>query len=106
MGNDESLAAIDGPSAGQGKSETYTFPLVALTLLFFVWGFITSLNDILIPHLKSVFSLNYTQAMLIQFCFFGAYFLVSMPASALIMHIPAHSEHPFRFNMNTCSGRT
>ena len=87
MGNDESLAAIDGPSAGQGKSETYTFPLVALTLLFFVWGFITSLNDILIPHLKSVFSLNYTQAMLIQFCFFGAYFLVSMPASALITRI-------------------
>ena len=87
MGNDESLAAIDGPSAGQGKSETYTFPLVALTILFFVWGFITSLNDILIPHLKSVFSLNYTQAMLIQFCFFGAYFLVSMPASALITRI-------------------
>lgn len=87
MGNDESPAAIDGPSAGQGKSETYTFPLVALTLLFFVWGFITSLNDILIPHLKSVFSLNYTQAMLIQFCFFGAYFLVSMPASALITRI-------------------
>ncbi|EGM69812.1 putative glucose transporter in maltodextrin utilization [Shewanella sp. HN-41] len=49
-----------------------------------MWGFITCLNDILIPHLKAVFSLNYTQAMLIQFCFFGAYFLVSIPAGNLV----------------------
>ena len=53
-------------------------------MLFFMWGFITSLNDILIPHLKSVFELNYTQAMLVQFCFFGSYFLMSIPASRLI----------------------
>jgi FHS family L-fucose permease-like MFS transporter len=43
--------------------------LAILTSLFFIWGFITCLNDILIPHLKSVFTLNYTQAMLIQFAF-------------------------------------
>lgn len=61
--------------------------LVILTSLFFMWGFITCLNDILIPHLKNVFSLNYTQAMLIQFCFFGAYFIVSMPAASLIKKI-------------------
>ena len=60
------------PAAGPSASGQ-RFALVALTSLFFMWGFITSLNDILIPHLKSVFSLNYTQAMLIQFCFFGAY---------------------------------
>lgn len=65
----------------------YQWPLAALTTLFFMWGFLTCLNDILIPHLKSVFSLNYTQAMLVQFCFFGAYFVVSMPAGALVRRI-------------------
>ncbi len=60
------------------------FALVSLTMLFFMWGFITCLNDILIPHLKNVFDLNYTQAMLIQFCFFGAYFIVSLPAGYLV----------------------
>ncbi len=60
------------------------FALVSLTSLFFMWGFITCLNDILIPYLKNLFSLNYTQAMLIQFCFFSAYFLVSLPAGKLV----------------------
>jgi len=73
-------------SLGQNTSGQ-RFALVALTSLFFMWGFITSLNDILIPHLKSVFSLNYTQAMLIQFCFFGAYFLVSVPAGNLVKKV-------------------
>lgn len=77
--------------SGQDQSSQSTsgqrFALIALTSLFFMWGFITSLNDILIPHLKSVFSLNYTQAMLIQFCFFGAYFLVSVPAGNLVKKV-------------------
>ncbi|WP_196140512.1 sugar MFS transporter [Aliikangiella sp. G2MR2-5] len=60
------------------------FALVTLTSLFFMWGFITCLNDILIPYLKASFELNYTQAMLIQFCFFGAYFVVSLPAGKLV----------------------
>jgi len=54
--------------------------LSILTSLFFIWGFITCLNDILIPHLKAMFTLDYTQAMLVQFCFFGAYFMVSVPS--------------------------
>jgi len=58
----------------------YLGSLTILTSLFFIWGFITCLNDILIPHLKSVFTLNYTQAMLVQFCFFTAYFVVSVQA--------------------------
>ncbi|CAN0289934.1 unnamed protein product [Chrysoparadoxa australica] len=45
-----------------------------------MWGFITCLNDILIPYLKGAFNLSFTQAMLIQFCFFSAYFIVSLPA--------------------------
>jgi FHS family L-fucose permease-like MFS transporter len=65
-------------------SANYTLPLAGLTALFFMWGFITCLNDILIPHLKNLFSLSYTQAMLIQFCFFGAYFIVSIPAGKLV----------------------
>lgn len=67
-----------------GGNSNYRFALVSLTSLFFMWGFITCLNDILIPHLKEVFSLSYTEAMLIQFCFFGAYFLVSIPAGNLV----------------------
>jgi len=65
----------------------YFGALSLLTSLFFIWGFITCLNDILIPHLKSVFTLNYTQAMLIQFCFFAAYFLVSIPSGAIVKKI-------------------
>ena len=62
----------------------YFGSLALLTSLFFIWGFITCLNDILIPHLKSVFTLNYTQAMLVQFCFFTAYFVVSVPSGYLV----------------------
>lgn len=52
-----------------------------------MWGFITCLNDILIPYLKGAFELSYTQAMLVQFCFFGAYFVVSVPAGYLVSKI-------------------
>jgi FHS family L-fucose permease-like MFS transporter len=66
---------------------SYFGSLTILTSLFFIWGFITCLNDILIPHLKSVFTLNYTQAMLVQFCFFTAYFVVSVPSGYLVEKI-------------------
>ena len=64
-----------------------TTPLIIITILFFMWGFLTCLNDVLIPHLKAVYTLNYVQAMLVQFCFFGAYFVVSIPAGLLIKKI-------------------
>jgi MFS transporter, FHS family, L-fucose permease len=67
--------------------QSYTASLSILTSLFFIWGFITCLNDILIPHLKAVFTLSYTQAMLIQFCFFTAYFLMSVPSGYLVEKI-------------------
>jgi len=54
------------------------------TSLFFMWGFLTSLNDTLIPHLKSVFDLDYTQAMLVQFAFFSSYFVFAFPAGKVI----------------------
>jgi FHS family L-fucose permease-like MFS transporter len=58
--------------------------LIAVTTLFFMWGFITVLNDILVPHLKSVFDLTYLQASMIQFVFFTAYFVMSLPAGKII----------------------
>lgn len=67
--------------------QSYRGSLAILTSLFFIWGFITCLNDILIPHLKAVFTLSYTQAMLIQFCFFTAYFLMSVPSGYLVEKI-------------------
>ncbi|ALO42606.1 sugar MFS transporter [Pseudoalteromonas phenolica] len=69
------------------QPQNNTFALITLTTLFFMWGFITCLNDILIPYLKNAFSLTYTQAMLVQFCFFGAYFIVSIPAGTLVSKI-------------------
>ncbi|WP_394494403.1 sugar MFS transporter [Shewanella sp. ENK2] len=80
-------APLNAESAEMGsvhQSGNFKFALMALTSLFFMWGFLTCLNDILIPYLKSMFELSYTQAMLVQFCFFGAYFIVSVPAGALV----------------------
>ena len=59
------------------QKKNYSAPLAFLTMLFFMWGFITCLNDILIPHFKAIFVLSYFQSMLIQFAFFGAYFVGS-----------------------------
>jgi len=69
------------------NGQNYNFALTVLTSLFFMWGFITCLNDILIPHLKAVFTLNYTQVMFIQFSFFTAYAVVSLPAGILVEKI-------------------
>ncbi|BBB12282.1 sugar MFS transporter [Sphingopyxis sp. FD7] len=55
--------------------------------LFFIFGGITSLNDVLIPKLKELFTLNYTQAMLIQFCFFTAYLVIGIPGAKLVKRI-------------------
>jgi FHS family L-fucose permease-like MFS transporter len=66
------------------SSSSYTGPLAVVTTLFFMWGFLTCLNDILVPHLKPIFDLNYAEVMLIQFAFFGAYFLFSIPSAKII----------------------
>lgn len=65
-------------ASGSDTHKNYYGPLFLVTLLFFMWGFITCMNDILIPHLKSVFTLQNWQAMLIQTAFFGAYFIISL----------------------------
>jgi len=65
-------------------AKSYGGPLAIVTTLFFMWGFLTCLNDILVPHLKSIFDLNYAKVMLIQFAFFGAYFIFSIPSAKII----------------------
>jgi FHS family L-fucose permease-like MFS transporter len=58
--------------------------MAMVTTLFFFWGFVTVLNDILVPHLKSIFDLNYAKVMLIQFAFFSAYFIFSIPSAKIV----------------------
>jgi FHS family L-fucose permease-like MFS transporter len=65
----------------------YSRPLAIVTTLFFMWGFLTCLNDILVPHLKSIFDLSYARVMLVQFAFFSAYFLFSVPWSKVVNRI-------------------
>jgi MFS transporter, FHS family, L-fucose permease len=77
-------ATATNGKATPGSANNNTFAMTVLTSLFFMWGFITCLNDILIPHLKKLFTLNYTEAMLIQFTFFGAYFIMSLPSGLLV----------------------
>jgi MFS transporter, FHS family, L-fucose permease len=72
------------PASLPDNSTSYTVPLAVVTTLFFMWGFLTCLNDILVPHLKSIFELNYTETLLIQFAFFGAYFVFSIPSGKVI----------------------
>ena len=85
-GNNETTADI---AAGE-STKGYKSAFAILTMLFFMWGFITCLNDILIPYLKAVFELNYFEAMLIQFAFFGAYFVGSVIYFFISKTIPSN----------------
>ena len=78
----ESDSAQSTPATS--ATPNYLRPLAIVTTLFFMWGFLTCLNDILIPHLKSIFDLSYARAMLVQFAFFSAYFLFSVPWSKVV----------------------
>ena len=76
--------AQTAPSSGHGSNTRVA--MVVMSAIFFMWGFITVLNDVLIPHLKSLFTLNYAQVMLVQFTFFGAYFVMSLPSGKVVSH--------------------
>ena len=65
-------------------SSTNLAAMAMVTTLFFFWGFVTVLNDILVPHLKAIFDLNYAKVMLIQFAFFSAYFIFSIPSAKIV----------------------
>jgi len=68
----------------QIQTPRYTAAMTFMSLLFFMWGFVTCLNDMLIPHLKALYHLDYARAMLVQFCFFGAYLVMSLPMALLL----------------------
>src|SRR5437868_11761382 len=76
----ESAQSIPPVSA----APNYSRPLSIVTTLFFMWGFLTCLNDILVPHLRSIFDLSYAGVMLIQFAFFSAYFVFSLPCAKVV----------------------
>src|SRR3984885_6208923 len=68
-------------------SRNYTVPLMLMVSLYFGIGFVTALNDILIPHFKDLFHLTNVLALLVQFCFFGAYFVMSLPCGWIVGRI-------------------
>jgi FHS family L-fucose permease-like MFS transporter len=72
------------PVQTSGVAASYGPALTVLTTLFFIWGSLTSLNDVLIPFAQHVFTLNLAQSMLIQTAFFLAYFIISLPAAKII----------------------
>ncbi|MGD0306981.1 MAG: sugar MFS transporter [Candidatus Acidiferrales bacterium] len=71
-------------SAASFENKTNVPALAMVTTLFFVWGFLTSLNDVLIPHFKNLFGLKYAGASLVQTAFFASYFVFSLPSGKLI----------------------
>src|SRR5437588_5228616 len=78
------VSANTSAAPGAAQTSSRKAALAVVTSLFFMWGFVTVLNDVLIPHLKSIFDLKYAKASLIQSAFFLAYFLFSLPAAKLI----------------------
>ncbi len=70
--------------AGPDLATTNARAMSIATMLFFMWGFLTCLNDILIPHLRSIFQLGYAQVMMVQLCFFTSYFVFALPAGKLV----------------------
>ena len=80
-------ASNNGANLNAGNEGAYKLAFAVVTSLFFIFGFITCLNDILVPHLKSLFKLDYTQAALVQFCFFSAYFVASLPAGRIVTRL-------------------
>ena len=84
------MALASGAAVSRGSSDTHIdAPQLQLFVmgLFFIFGGITSLNDVIIPKLKELFTLNFTQAMLVQFCFFAAYAVIGIPGARLVKKI-------------------
>jgi FHS family L-fucose permease-like MFS transporter len=69
------------------QTKSYQSSFISVTILFFLWGFITVLVDSLVPRLKDVFEMSYAKTVLVQFAFFTAFFVVSLPAGAILTKI-------------------
>ena len=81
------IAAATSATAAETGRKSYTIPLALMVSLYFSIGFITALNDILVPHFKDLFHLTNVAALLVQFCFFGAYFVMSVPSGWIVGRI-------------------
>jgi len=88
VANSDTSGVVSAADSGKGPAP-YRPALTLLASLFFMWGFITVINNTLLPHLRSVFDLNYTQTTLLESAFFIAYFVASMPSAWLIERIGA-----------------
>lgn len=80
LGTTNSSSQVSVASGGGNYKSAFAL----VTTLFFIWGFLTSLNDILIPHLRAIFDLNYAQGMLIQFAFFTSYAIFGFPSGKIV----------------------
>jgi MFS transporter, FHS family, L-fucose permease len=78
------IANVNSPTSAVAPPSSYKGALVVLTTLFFMWGSLTSLNDVLIPYVQHVFNIRLAASMLIQTAFFSAYFIFSIPAAKII----------------------
>jgi len=78
------VSSTAAPTTASGPATSNKVALTVVTTLFFMWGFITVLNDVLVPHLKSIFDLTYAKVMLIQFAFFTAYFIFALPWAKVV----------------------
>ena len=78
------ISNVSPTDTRENRASTNKVALTMLTTLFFMWGFLTALNDILVPHLKSIFDLSYAEVMLIQFSFFSAYFVFAIPSGKVV----------------------
>ena len=88
MAHGTTSAPAANPTATLPKpAATYILPMVLMVTLYFSIGFITALNDILIPHFKDLFHLSNVRALLVDFCFFGAYFVMSVPSGRIVGRI-------------------
>ena len=81
------MGTVDGPFLSATSDRSYRPALALLSSLFFVWGFITVINNTLLPHLRAVFDLSYTQTTLLESAWFIAYFFASLPSALLIERI-------------------
>lgn len=81
------FGTISQPKANIDQNENFTAALSVLSSLFFIWALVTNVNDILIPHLKKACDLTDFQSSLVQFSFFGAYFVMSLPAGAILKKV-------------------
>jgi len=84
MVNVNTSTTTPAPSYSPAPASTNIAALSLVTALFFLWGFVTVLNDVLIPHFKSIFSLSYKSVSLVQAFFFSAYFIFSIPSAKLV----------------------